>query len=287
MSRLRSPYYPPRATWYSPFFHVVRVCKQTLWLHHILRPIKVSGWKILAALVIPGYAFLARGRRSIGRIAMWSYGVLAVIFILWLGYPVAGFAFGLMLSIHGCSILFLFQPLLLGVRLPFRLAVAIVLLLLLGVGFYAPIRQQVENHWLLPMRLNERVIITRTWTTPASIRRGDWVAYNFPGGAGAGLVWHGGIGLRPVLARGGDRVKFLPDRFEVNGLASPRQKHMPTSGELIVPQKYWFIWPEFVIPGHASDAAVAEAKMQNCLVSENQFIGKSFQRWFWRRQQLP
>ena len=61
---------------------------------------------------------------------------------------------------------------------------------------------------------------------------------------------------------------------------------MPETGELIVPEKHWFVWPDFAISGHGNvaEAALSAALLPMATVSEDQFAGKPFKRWFWRRQ---
>lgn len=288
MSRFESPYYPPRAGWHRPVFRWVEALKRLMWLDRIHLPAGMAHRAFVAGLVIPGYAFVARRERVIGRLVMSGYALLAAVFIVWLGYPVANFAFGLMLSIHVSSVIFLFNPWLVAARLAFRLATGIGLLLVIGGGLYAPLRRQIESKWLVPLRIEEQVVIVQTFSSPTTVKRGDWVAYSLEGERATGLHARAGLGLRPILAKAGDLVRFKPETFEVNGVPSPRLKHMPTSGEVTVPEKNWFIWPEFAISnrGNTAEAAISTALLRLATVSEKQFVGKPFQRWFWRRQHL-
>jgi len=259
-----------------------------MWLDRIHLPTGMATRAFVAGLLIPGYAFVARQERLIGRFVMLSYGLLAAVFVLWLGYPVANVAFGLMLSIHVSSVIFLLNPWFVEARLAFRFATGLTLLFLIGGGLYAPLRRQVESRWLLPLRINEKVVIVQTFSSPATVRRGDWVAYSLEDDRGTGLNVRAGLGLRPVLARAGDWVRFTPETFEVNGVAAPRLRHMPTTGEVIVPEKNWFIWPEFAISnrGNTGEAAISATLLRLATVSQDQFVGKPFKRWFWRRQHL-
>lgn len=286
MSKFQSPYYPPRATWYSPLTRLTEAARRLMWLDRIHLPTGTTTRTFAAGLLIPGYAFVARGERLIGRLVMAGYGLLAAVFILWLGYPVANLAFGLKLSIHVCSVIFLLHPWLIGTRLAFRIATGLALLLAIGGGLYAPLRRQVEARWLLPLRINEQVVIVQTFSSPATVKRGDWVAYSLAGERGAGFYSRAGRGLRPVLALAGDHIRFKPETFEVNGVAAPRLPLMPTTGELVVPEKNWFIWPEFAISnrGNIAAAAIATTLLRLATVNEDQFVGKPFKRWFWRRQ---
>jgi hypothetical protein len=64
---------------------------------------------------------------------------------------------------------------------------------------------------------------------------------------------------------------------------------MPTSGEVAVPEKHWFVWPELDISvhGNVSEASISAMMLQSATVSESEFIGKPFKHWFWRRQITP
>ena len=69
-------------------------------------------------------------------------------------------------------------------------------------------------------------------------------------------------------------------------LAFPRQAHMPSRGELVVPEKHWFLWPNLAINlhGNISEATADATLLRLALVGEEQFVGKPFERWLWRRQ---
>ena len=288
MSRFQSPYYPPRAAWYSPLFRVTEAVKRMMWLDRLHLPAGTSPRDIAFGLAIPGYAFVARGERLIGRVVMIAYGLLMAVFIVWLGYPVATMGFGLMLSLHVSSVIFLLNPWLVEARLAFRLVTGLALLVIIGGCLYAPIRQQLETRWLLPLRVSEHVVIVQTFSPAATVKRGDWVAYTYENDRGTGLYARAGLGLQPILAVAGDRVRFKPDTFEVNGVSSPRRAHMPTTGEVMVPEKNWFIWPEFAISnrGNVAEAALSATMLRMAVVPDVQFVGKPFKRWFWRRQHV-
>jgi hypothetical protein len=62
---------------------------------------------------------------------------------------------------------------------------------------------------------------------------------------------------------------------------------MPVAGAWTVPEKHWFVWPELGIGGHGMPRADLSATLLEMgTISEEQFIGKPFKRWFWRRQVL-
>lgn len=293
MNRIVSPYYPPRARWYRPLFGISQTLQRRLGLDRLHLPEGLSASTFIASLLIPGLAFIVRKERLIGRAILLGYGLLAIIFLIWLGYPVANLAFGLMLSAHATSIIFLLNPWLVDARFGFRIATSLILLLLVSGGVYAPLRNGLQTHFLMPLRIKENVVIVRIYSSPRSIRRGDRIVYSFESVSGGDAHREGGavrvkagFGLGPVLAVAGDRIRFTPEFYEVNGVGRPSLPHMPKTGETVVPEKNWFIWPEVAITGNgnAQEAVIATTMLQMATVAETQFVGKPFKRWFWRRQ---
>jgi hypothetical protein len=64
---------------------------------------------------------------------------------------------------------------------------------------------------------------------------------------------------------------------------------MPQGGELVVPENHWFVWPELAINvhGNVGEGPISATMLQLAIISESEFIGKPFKRWFWRRQLFP
>jgi hypothetical protein len=224
-----------------------------------------------------------------GTLALGVSSVCAVVFFAELGHTAANIAFGLLLSIHATGLNFLAEPWLRDVRFRFRVLLSMLMLLALGGVLYMPARAFLENHFFAPWQINDRVIIIQKFATPPAVKRGEWIAYTIAGRGDHGAYVAAGSGLGPVLALGGDRVRFTPLHLEVNGIAQPRLAHMPETGELIVPQNHWFIWPEFAIGGHGNmpEGTIASAVLQMAAIPESQFVGKPFKQWFWHRQFEP
>jgi len=283
-----SSYYPPRARWYSPLLRFSDALRRITWLDRLHLPDSLSWGKFLLALLIPGYAFALRRERLIARAVMAAYAALSVVFMLWLGYAVANFAFGLMLSLHVTSILFLCNPWLARARLFFRLLLAVAMLVVVGGLVYRPIRQQMQDHWLMPLRVREQVVLVQTLSRASAVGRGDWIAYRQEGERYSGVLVQGGLALRPVLGMPGDEVRFATDACLINGSPTPRLPGMPDQGGFQVPENHWFIWPDHVMTqrGHAAPAAADAASLRMSNVDQNQFVGTPFKRWFWRRQIL-
>jgi len=293
MSRFVSSYYPPRARWCSPLFSFGNSLRRGLVLDHIHLPKDVTSLGLAGSFLIPGVGVYLRRPRLWGLIAFAVYGLLFLQFIMWLGYPFGNYAFGLMLSIHATSFVYYCSPLLSNARFRFRLGFTVAVLIAVGGFIYAPLRHAIQEHWLTPLRVNGHVIVVQKRVSANTVQRGNWVAYTLSGYVisvhGNQYAGHSGMGLGSVLAMAGDRVDFSTNAFTVNGIAHPLLPYMPAFGTLTVPENHWFIWPDFAINGHGDigEANISAAMLQRADVSENQFVGEPFKRWFWRRQSLP
>jgi hypothetical protein len=130
------------------------------------------------------------------------------------------------------------------------------------------------------LRLKGQVVIVHRQAPSAALQRGERVAYSFEGFAEHELVVRSGFGLGPVLALPGDRVLFTKSTIEINGIAQPRFALMPESGERIIPEKHWFVWPEFAIDaqGHLAGGAISDRIVGSGVIAEHQFLGKPCHR---------
>lgn len=294
MSKFVSPYYPPRARWYSPLFNFGNAVRLGLSLDRIQLPKGITVWGFAGSFLVPGLGFYLRGPRLWGKLAFAACGVLFLAFIVWLGHPLGNYAFGLLLSIHVTGFVYYCSPLLANTEFSSRLLFTIVVLIALGGLVYSPLRRAIQEHWLMPLRVNGQVVVVQRQASADTVRRGDWIAYRLSGTVISvhgyqNPIDHSGVGFGQVLATGGDRVGFLTNAFAVNGIPHPLLPHMPVSGTLTVPQNHWFLWPDFAISGHGDigEAAISAAMLERADVSEDQLVGKPFKRWFWRQQTLP
>jgi hypothetical protein len=286
MAKLASPYYPPRARWHSPLLGFGGALRRRLALDRVRLPQGQSLGAILVSLLVPGLGFWLRGPRRMGRLAVAASLLLVLVFFAAIGYQAGNAAFGLLLSIHGTSLIYLLEPWLAGARFRTRIFVSMALLFGLGGLVYLPARNLMETRWLAPLRVQDRVVVVRKSKPSPAVKRNDLIAYSLPGDTDHTVYVAAGFGLGPVLAVAGDHVRFTKAAFEVNGAPRPRLAHMPQTGDLTVPEKHWFVWPELAISGHgnAPEGALATALLQMATISEEQFAGKPFKRWFWRRQ---
>jgi len=290
MSKLFSPYYPPRARWYGFLFSFGSAIRRGIAFDRIRLPREMSFGGLIASLLIPGLGVYLRGPRVYGKAALAGCGLLFFLFIVFLGYPPGNYAFGLLLSTHVTGFVYYCSPWL--VNEPFRYRIFFTIGVMLGLGLF--IYMPLQKHWLLPLRVNGHTVIVEKFALAHGIKRGDWVAYELSGyyfsnHGGQGVSDRTGLGLGSVLATAGDRVEFSTNNFTVNGVSHPLLPHMPASGSLVVPENHWFIWPNLAISGNwnVGEENISSAMLQIANVPEKQFIGKPFKRWFWRKQILP
>ena len=288
--KLTSPYYPRRARWYGRIFSFGGIIRRSLALDRIYLPKEMAVGELIGSFLIPGLAFYLRGPRLWGQAAMAACALLFAIFIVWMGYPAGNYALGLMLSIHTSGFVYYCSPWLANETFEYRILFTIGTMLGLGLLLYMPLR----THWLLPLRVNGHAVIVEKFIPARGIKRGDRIAYRLSGyyfsnHGGQGVSNRTGLGLGSVLATSGDRVEFSTNNFTVNGIPQPLLPHMPTSGNLVVPENHWFIWPSIAISGNwnVGEANISSAMLQMANVPEKQFAGKAFKRWFWRKQILP
>jgi hypothetical protein len=289
-----SSYYPPRERWYYPVFYLGDALRRGLAMDRFRKPPEVKFGGMIAGLIVPGLAVWLRGPKVWGRAALIASAALVSIFIVWLGYPAANFAFGLLLAVHSTGLVYYCNPMLVGERFLTRLACALLTLLVVGVLLYVPGLNFIQGHLLTPLRMNGRVVVVQQNIQTRKIRRGDWLAYELgtatrgdPHNGGAVLV-QSGTGLGPVLALPGDRVAFSATSYSVNGVSYVKLPHMPDSGEVTVAENQWFIWPNLGISGHGNvgEASIATTMLYMASVNNDQLIGKAFHQWFWRKQTL-
>jgi hypothetical protein len=294
MTHHDSSYYPPRATALSPILHRAGACARMLAKTSSRLPEKISFMGLVGGFLAPGLAVYLRSPGSSGKAALAVCAALLLTFIAFLGFPLANAAFTLLLSIHVVGFVAYCGPLLAGWRWPSRLVTGLLLCIATIVVVYIPLQDLLEHRLIVPLRLGGHVVVFQCLSSPATIRRGEWIAFRismdqdyFTGGGGHGVVRiKDGICMAPVLGVQGDHVEFTPQSFLVNGVAQPRQANMPGSGKLTVPENCWFAWPDLVTQrmGNVPEANITGLTLRVATVDRDQFIGKALQHWFGRRQ---
>jgi hypothetical protein len=147
-----------------------------------------------------------------------------------------------------------------------------------------------ERHWLMPLRINGRVLVVHTGLPHGQVKRGDWIAYRLPEFHIHGVwVAHENCTLGRVMAVAGDEVVFTPHSVLINGESRPLLAYMPTNGTIHVEQGCWIIWPEMAInnEGHVEPGIIEQAMMQMAIAPEISYVGVPYRHWFGRAQTLP
>jgi hypothetical protein len=263
--------------------------RRALRLERIQAPGGISPFHILLSLLIPGYAFIAMGRRHIGRAVVTGYVLAAITFFVLLGFALANILFGLMIAAHAISILWILR---LWIHQPpawLKVGMVVTLLALLSMALYWPCLRYVEENWFMPLNTPKGVVVVKRGRAPAKVQVGEVIAYRINAAGAQGLRIADGFGIEPVLALGGDRIEFTPAAMLVNGQSLKKQRGMPDEGMFVVSGNGWFIWPNLDtrLNGAAGEAMLGAALLRLAIVSHDDFIGKPYRSWFGRVQKLP
>jgi hypothetical protein len=285
-----SPYYPPRAHWYSSLWRWWYPFKRRLYLEKLPRLGQHEIGRTLLGLVLPGWALLWSTRPMWGVVLGMAYCAAVPVFLIWRGYPASNIALMLMITIHAGSVLRIEQSDALWKRCFWSLVV----FLALGGMVYTPLVNLMERHWFVALRVGDRVIRIRTGVKSEKIRRGDWIAYRigelgFRHGYETPLRVQGGCTLGRVMAVAGDEIAFTSQNLLINGEVFPLLSRMPTNGTFQVEQRHWFIWPEMTVGGelHLEQSIISETMMTLANVPETSYVGIPYHRWFGRQQTVP
>jgi hypothetical protein len=285
-----SSYYPPRARWHAFIFVLGDRLRHRMAVDDMSLPYGVKISEIVSSFFVPGLGVWLRGPKYWGVTALAYCWILAMIFVVWLGYPAANWAFGMLISAHVTGFVYYCSPLLNTESFAYRIRFTFLTMLALSLLLYWPARTLILGHWVTPLRLHGRVMVVGLRAEPKSIQRGDWVAYTLPdteqGPHGDVVVVHHGVGLGPVLAVAGDQIRFDTNSFSVNGVSQTNLWRMPTHGGLTVPDNCWFIWPDLGITEHGRvrQTSIDSALLQMASVDKTQFYGRPPRHWFWRKQ---
>lgn len=283
-----SAYYPPRAGWRASLSRPARagVRKLEALARRLPAPTAVA-WDTLC-IVVPGLSFYLAGWRKVGQGIFVGWVVALLVYIVWLGFPIANWAFMLLLMAHTTSISQRFQTWLTRQRLLTQLALGLMLFGAVGFLVYVPARNWFEQHVAAPLPTGKWMLVMNPRIGPAAIQRGDWLAYRIEGGYGGGVQVRNGLGFGPVLAVPGDRVTFGEKAFRVNDTLHVRLVDMPRTGELVIRPNQWLVWPEVGVSMYGVGREVAEQPMLNiALATRENVVGKPYQRWFFRKQTIP
>lgn len=285
-ARVPSSYYPPRAGWGRHFNRLGDTVRRRVHWEQLGLKLKTSPLHFALGFVVPGFSFLDAGWKTLGKATMLAWVVAALVFLVRLGYGVSTFAFGLMMSMHVSSILYLHNRAFPGMRVLRRLVFSLALLFVVGQLVYASALKLCHNYLFMPLRVGEKVYVINRLHDAQSLRRGDFVACSAEAASFGNVRIRDGYILDKVIAGPRDHVEFTWDGYAVNGVPSRSLPFMPVSGTIVLPQQTWLIWPSLktVVTVNVDPHSVSAAVLDMAIIRHEQVIGKPFKRWFWRRQ---
>jgi hypothetical protein len=288
MSR-SSDYYPPRAGWLS-YLRSARykgrvAFRQTLGLEQL--NIRLRMRDVLLSIAVPGYALKAHQIQFVGPAIAAVYVACLAGFIATLAQPMADVFFGLMIALHATSIYFLLRQMIPTWTFRGKLFTSLMIIPAIWALMYQPAARQLQRI-VAPFRVGDRAFVVHVSASPVGIMREDPIAFRMKAFGGDGVYIPAGFGLGRVRGMAGDTIRFTPSHLEVNGKTFPRHEMMPLRGEHVVPEKHWFIWPDFAMQqrGRVDAARLDQILAEMAMVSENDFMGRVFERWFWRDQKI-
>jgi hypothetical protein len=288
MSDLSSSYYPHRRRWYSSVLYALEALRKRLHLDGLRLSRGVSPLEFVLGLFLPGHAFLASGRARLGVGILIGYPLGIVVFFVALGHAAANFAFGLLIAAHATSIVHLLARWAEWPGRRFRLFCAVGVLGALCMGVYFPLRDQLLEHWLMPLRVEGKVVVVNRRASLRLVQRGDWIAYRVEGRRDRSVSVGAGFGVDELLARPGDHVEITPKFLFVNGRPDLRRPFMPATAEFTLAEKQWFVWPRYAINGrNIAQTGLAAQWLRTGMIDETQYLGRPFRHWFGRRQIVP
>jgi len=287
-ARASSSYYPPRAGWGRRFNRLGYIVRRRLHFEQLGLKLTTSPSHFVLGLTFPGFSFIDAGWKTLGKITLLAWLIAAFVFLAWLGHGISTFAFGLMMSMHVSSILYLHNRAFPGMRVLKRLLFSLALLVIVGQVVYASTLALCHHYLFIPLRVGGKVYVINRLHDPQRLRRGDFVACHAEAAAFGNVRIRDGYILDKIIAGPRDRLEFTRSGFFVNGIPSRSLPLMPVSGTTELPPQTWLIWPslETVVHVNVDPHSVSAAVLKMAIIPREQMIGTPFKRWFWRRQAI-
>ncbi len=286
MKSAGSPFYPPRAGRGHRFYKGLdggrSWLNRTTWGYQ-LSAVLPTGF--LGNCLIPGFGFRGEGRERLVRAGLISWLVGFTVYFLWVGRGVSTFAFIFMLSIHASSILCAICSVWPQRLLLIRMLMAITIVIVLSQFAYAPALRLLERSALMPIWFQGGLYVINRTPWGQDLHRGDLVAYRIEPQSGLARVQEG-IGLDTIIGKQGDVLQFTATDLRINGRSHPKRDGMPSSGQLVVPAGYWFVWPTLrtVVMGNVAASLAPQARVDIGTIAQDDILGKPFGFRLWRHQ---
>jgi hypothetical protein len=293
MAPVHSSYYPPRARWYSCFYYLWQWLCRWLPLERLRLPGGFNLWQFLLGLIIPGYAFFVLRRQITGRIISGAYGALLLVAVIGLGSSVATLAYGFMVALHAVSVAIVLESWLQPAGFGRRLVLVLLATLVLAVLCYLPAQRWIQSQLIMPLRVGTQDLMLIPDDRTASLRPGVVRVFRFGGGIRVQGAYLGqGYVVAEIQGGPGDRIQFESGLYRINDRAHRARPLMPSTGEWVVPENHWFIWPDSSIRVQGALPALDPGQMdallrEMALVPSSRVVGRPLRWWFWRNLYVP
>ena len=283
----RPTFEPPRAgalrgAWSAWYAFLRRTHLRIPQVPIVIKPIGLT-WRNVTVVLVPIFAWFVLGRSRFALCAAAAYAASAVAAILCLGWTAAGWAVGVMFSLHGLGIAEYFYSGKLWPRPDHRVAryVGVVLILALVYSVGSP---RLIGPFVVPLQTERGVLLINVWTPPDAAARDEILAFRAREWRSSNFVARGGTHLGVVFGKSGDVIAFHADTFSVNGRSHPRRPFMPRGGELTVPAQHTFTWPLDLRREARNENEARDFARKAALVPDSDLVGRPFRRWFFRTQ---
>lgn len=285
-----SPYYPPRANGFSRHFTVplVRLVNWLGW-SGAERFLGVKPWQAAMAVCVPGYAYGVMGYPKVAAAVLTAWVLSALSFFVFLGGTLSNAAFSCCISLHVSSaVQFMLPRFFPESPLGTKISAALMTLLVIGGGVYYPSTKLMDRYWILPLQTPEGPLVISRWNNQPPFKRGEWVAWERETTEMvSGVIVRGGKVFGPVLATGGDQVRFGSGELTVNQDRIRAFPSMPSTGEFFPAKGELMAWPMMTVERQVniSPEVIARGIARIGTIPEKTVLGRPMKRWFFRDQQ--
>lgn len=249
------------------------------------------------SVFLPGYAYVAMGRWQIGLVMAGVWILALVLLLVFLANPtLRAWCLGTLASTHtsGLAMAILrtreLDPDLPSPTLAHRIGFPLALWAIAAAVVYWPLDGLLSDTFARVVLVDGRHIIVNPRVEPEDLVRGDTILYRSEGTRRGGgemqVLMRGGLYWGVVIGLPGDRIQFRTNGVVVAGRTRPLEAYMPTTGSVAVPRDTWFAWPRMLQggAGRASPDVITQAFLDQAQITRAEFVGRPYQRWFFRRQ---
>lgn len=289
-SLYQSPYYPPRANFWSPIKHAFHDLKEIFleWKYRVNNGEFVNRIAFLP-LVIPGFGFVYAGKPRLGRLTLVLYLLSLFYFFLMLGFKEANYALGFMIFLHSLSIIYYLAGLIgtmtIKTQITFNLIISVILV---PFAYYIFIKF-LHSYVLIPVHYCNSVMVAVKARNLSKLSPGDLIVFHQQGFYSylGEVNFIGGLNAGTVIAKENEKIRFSRNlAITKNGLFNKPEIY-PESYEFTVPLSSVFVLTEMKVSGNLSKRMRENMQsiiIQQSIISDDTFEGYIPKIWLGRRQ---